>query len=91
MELTTIKGIGEARKQSFAENDIFSCEDLVNYFPYKYYDFTKTEAFADDGKVRLIKATAIENPKIVKAKGNLLYSQRSLRGRRAQARTHRAH
>ena len=51
MDLTNIKGIGEARKKSFEENGIFSCEDLINYFPYKYYDFTKTEAFADDGKV----------------------------------------
>ena len=73
MELTEIKGIGESRKKAFEENGIFSCEDLINYFPYKYYDFTKTEAFADDGKVRLIKATAIENPKIVKAKGNLSF------------------
>ena len=73
MELTNIKGIGESRKKSFEENGIFSCEDLINYFPYKYYDFTKTEPFADDGKVKLIKATAIENPKIVKARGNLSF------------------
>ena len=73
MELTSIKGIGEARKKSFEENGIFSCEDLISYFPYKYYDFTKTEPFADDGKVRLIKATAIESPKIVKARGNLSF------------------
>ena len=73
MELTSIKGIGESRKKSFEENGIFSCEDLINYFPYKYYDFSKTEPFADDGKVRLIKATAIESPKIVKTKGNLSF------------------
>lgn len=73
MELTEIKGIGEARKKSFEENGIFSCEDLINYFPYKYYDFSKTEPFADDGKVRLIKATVIENAKIVKARGNLSF------------------
>lgn len=73
MELTSIKGIGESRKKSFEENGIFSCEDLINYFPYKYYDFTKTEPFADDGRVRLIKATAIECPKIVKARGNLSF------------------
>ena len=40
MELTSLKGIGEARKKSFEANDIFSVEDLVNYFPYKYYDFS---------------------------------------------------
>lgn len=73
MELTNLKGIGEARKKSFAENDIFSCEDLINYFPYKYYDFTKTEPFADDGRIRLIKATAIENPKLVRARKNLIF------------------
>ncbi|MBQ7917292.1 MAG: ATP-dependent DNA helicase RecG [Clostridia bacterium] len=68
MELTSIKGIGEARKKSFEENGIFSCEDLINYFPYKYYDFAKTEPFADDGNVRLIKATAIEAPKTIRAR-----------------------
>lgn len=73
MELTTIKGVGEARKQSFAENDIFSCEDLINYFPYKYYDFSKTEPYADDGKVRLIKATATDSPKIVKIRAGLSF------------------
>ena len=73
MDLTQIKGIGEARKKSFEESGIFSCEDLINYFPYKYYDFTKTEPFADDGNVRLIKATAIENPKIIKARKNLTF------------------
>lgn len=73
MELTEIKGIGEARKKSFEENGIFSCEDLINFFPFKYYDFSKTEPFADDGRVRLIKATVIENPKIVKMRGNLSF------------------
>lgn len=73
VDLTNIKGIGEARKKSFEENGIFSCEDLINYFPYKYYDFSKTEPFADDGNVRLIKATVIENPKIIKARNNLSF------------------
>ncbi len=68
MELTSLKGIGESRKKSFEENGIFSCEDLINYFPYKYYDFSKTEPFADDGNIRLIKATAIESPKVIRAK-----------------------
>lgn len=73
MELTNLKGIGEARKKSFEENDIFSCEDLINYFPYKYYDFSKTEPFADDGNVRLIKATAVESPKLVKIRTSLSF------------------
>ncbi len=73
MELTSLKGIGEARKKSFEENDIFSVEDLVNYFPYKYYDFSKTEPFAEDGCVRLIKAMAIDSPKLVRARANLTF------------------
>lgn len=73
MELTNLKGIGEARKKSFEENDIFSCEDLINYFPYKYYDFSKTEPFADDGNIRLIKATAVESPRLVKIRTSLSF------------------
>lgn len=73
MELTAIKGIGTARKKAFEDAGIFSCEDLINYFPYKYYDFSKTEPFADDGNVRLIKALVIDNPKIVKARANLCF------------------
>ena len=71
MELEQIAGIGKARKQSFEENDIFSCEDLLNYFPYKYYDFSKTEPFENDGRVKLILATVVENAKIIKAKTGL--------------------
>ncbi len=73
MELTNIKGIGKARAAAFEDAGVFSCEDLINYFPYKYYDFSKTEAFADDGNVRLIKALVVDNPKIVKARTNLSF------------------
>lgn len=73
MELTVIKGIGSARKKAFEDANIFSCEDLINYLPYKYYDFSKTEPFSDDGNVRLIKALVIDNPKIVKARTNLSF------------------
>lgn len=71
MELTDISGIGKTRKQSFEENGIISVFDLINFFPYKYYDFSKTEPYADDGVVRLIRATAIDNAKIVNIRGNL--------------------
>ena len=73
MELEQIAGIGKARKQSFEENDIFSCEDLLNYFPYKYYDFSKTSPYADDGIVKLIKATVCENAKVVKIRANFSF------------------
>ena len=71
MELNEINGIGEARKKSLEESGIFSAEDLINYFPYKYYDFSKTEPYFNDGNVRLISATVIENPKIIKARTGL--------------------
>lgn len=73
MELESISGIGKSRKASFEENDIFSCDDLINYFPYKYYDFSKTEPYADDGRVKLIKATVYENAKIVKIRANFSF------------------
>lgn len=73
MELTDIKGIGESRKKSFEENGIFSCDDLINYFPYKYYDFSKTLPFAEDGIVKLIKATVVDTAKIVKVRGGLSF------------------
>ena len=65
MELTAIKGIGEKRKKLFEENNIFSCEDLINYFPYKYLDFSTAEPFAEDGRVKLIKVKTVENAKII--------------------------
>ena len=73
MELEQISGIGKSRKKSFEENGIFSCEDLISYFPYKYYDFSKTSPYADDGKVKLIKATVYENAKVVKIRANFSF------------------
>lgn len=73
MDLMEITGIGKARKASFENNGIFSCEDLINYLPFKYYDFSKTSAFADDGIVKLIKATVCEEAKIIKVRGNLSF------------------
>lgn len=73
MELIDINGIGEIRKKSLEESGIFSTEDLVNFFPYKYYDFTKTEPFASDGNVRLIKATIIQNATIIKVRTGLSF------------------
>ncbi len=73
MELTDIKGIGASRAQSLCDSGIFSCADLINYFPYKYYDFSKTEPFACDGKVRLISATVSAPAKLVKTKTALSF------------------
>ena len=73
MELIDISGIGETRKKSLENSGIFSAIDLINYFPYKYYDFTKTEPFANDGNVRLIKATVNQTPTVVKVRNGLSF------------------
>ena len=71
MELTEITGIGNKRKKSLENSGIFSVYDLINFFPYKYYDFSKTEPFCEDGNIRLIRATVISAPKIVKVRASL--------------------
>lgn len=73
MELTKLKGIGKNREQALNEHNIFSCKDLANYFPYKYYDFSKTQPFDNDGNVRLIAATVIENSKLIKTRTALTF------------------
>lgn len=71
MELKDIKGIGVARLRSFNEAGIFSCEDLLNHFPKRYYDFNSTEAFCDDGAYRMLKVKLNGDAKVVRARGNL--------------------
>ncbi|MBQ8451529.1 MAG: ATP-dependent DNA helicase RecG [Clostridia bacterium] len=73
MELKDLSGIGPAREKSFNENGIFSPYDLINYYPYKYYDFSKTEPYSDDGKARIIKSTVIDNPSIVHVRGKMSF------------------
>lgn len=73
MELSKIKGIGKKREATLNDSGIFCVEDLADYFPYKYYDFTKTRPFAEDGIAKLIRAIAVESPKLIRAKGNLTF------------------
>lgn len=72
MELKDISGIGEVRRKSLENNGIFTTDDLINYFPYKYYDFTKSEPFSNDGNIRLILSQVAENPKLIKTRTNLV-------------------
>lgn len=41
MDLKTIKGIGEKKEKILNKLNIFSCEDLIEYYPYSYIDTTK--------------------------------------------------
>jgi len=37
--ITVIKGIGEETAEIFSEMKIFTIQDLLDYFPYRYEDY----------------------------------------------------
>lgn len=66
MELKDINGIGKVRLGKFESNNIKSVTDLLNYYPYKYYNFTATCAFNKSNKLPVtIKTTVVGNAKAV--------------------------
>ena len=66
MELKDINGIGKIRLCKFESNNIKSVTDLLNYYPYKYYNFTTTCAINKSNKLPVtIKATVVGNAKAV--------------------------
>ncbi len=69
MELNQLKGLGKVKLQQLYDAGIFSCEDLLNYFPKKYYDFKNYACFNDDNFNKVILCIVIEQPKVVKFKG----------------------
>ena len=69
MELKDLKGVGKTKLQQFYDEGIFSCQDLLNYFPKKYYDFEHYSCFTDDCFSKIILCIVIEEPKVVRFKG----------------------
>lgn len=70
MELSEINGLGKKRIESLNNNGINSCMDLLDYHPYKYYDFTSIDTFnASATNTLLVRATAISEAKAVFFKG----------------------
>ena len=69
MELKDLKGVGKTKLQQFYDAGIFSCQDLLNYFPKKYYDFEHYSCFNDDCFSKIILCIVIEEPKVVRFKG----------------------
>lgn len=69
MELSQLKGVGKIKLQQLNDAGIFSCEDLINYFPQKYYDFKNYACYNDDDFSKIILCIVIEEPKVVKFKG----------------------
>ena len=48
MELNFIKGIGESTITKLHKLDIYSIEDLVNYYPYRYEILKKTDLYSEN-------------------------------------------
>ena len=47
MQLTSIKNISEKREKELNKLNVFSTEDLINYYPRAYLDLTKRTALKD--------------------------------------------
>ena len=70
MELSEINGLGKKRLEVLRSQGITTCEDLLDYFPYKYYDFTTIDKFdALATNTILVRAKNITEPKGVFFKG----------------------
>lgn len=69
MELSQLRGVGKVKLNQLNDAGIFSCEDLLNYFPKKYYDFKNYACYNDDNFNKVILCIIIEEPKVVKFKG----------------------
>ncbi len=61
MELKDIKGFGEKRLNTLSEVGIVTCEDLLNHYPYKYYDFQNIDAFNKDADNNLFVSCKCES------------------------------
>lgn len=72
MELKDIKGIGKIRIKELESKGIFTPIDLLNVFPSKYISFSKIDGFSqvNEGETLTIKATMVEEAKVVRFKGN---------------------
>lgn len=68
MELAEIKGIGKSRLSQLNQAGIFLCEDLLNLYPKKYYDFSAVCDFAEDNLHKIILVTILDQPKVVRLK-----------------------
>ena len=65
MDLTHVKGIGEKYIELLYKANIYSVEDLVSYYPYKYQLY-EPEVLENslDGVVVTINAKVFDNPKV---------------------------
>lgn len=70
MELEELNGIGVKRLEIFKNFGINTTTDLLNYLPYKYYNFTKIDVFdKSSNTLLLVCAKVVKEPKCVFFKG----------------------
>lgn len=70
MKLYEISGLGKKRIETLTSQGIVTCLDLLDYYPYKYYDFTTIDKFEPSASnAILVRAKSITDPKAVFFKG----------------------
>lgn len=72
-DIQYLKGVGPSRALKLQKLNIFTIEDLLNYFPLKYEDrrrVTRINEISDQGKY-LLKVRLFEKPKLSRIKKNM--------------------
>lgn len=57
-------GVSKQKENQFANRDIYTCEDLVRYFPTRYDDFSHVTGILPEDQVSVIEGMAISIEKI---------------------------
>ena len=73
MELHEISGLGKTRLAYLNNAGIFSCEDFINYFPKKYYNFLSPSPFIQDGTYKMVRGMLVETPKLIRISKNFTF------------------
>lgn len=64
LQLQYIKGIGPKRAEAFAKSDIFTIEDLVQYFPKSYIDVTAGKSLRELKKILSLNSISSSNDNV---------------------------
>ena len=71
MELKLVKGIGPKTLERLNNNNIFTIDDLVLYFPKKYDIFEITNDDIKTGEIVSVNAKIVSRPYFIKYRGNV--------------------
>jgi len=70
MELSNLSGFGKTRLAYLNNAGIFSCSELLDYFPKKYYNFLAPSPFIKDNTYKMIKGVLLEPAKLARIRKN---------------------